>query len=59
MRKNLTIVGIILALIAIIALAIAKTMVMGKTEGFAQEEDQDLEFNKIKAAEIADLVNRG
>jgi len=57
MRKNLTIVGIILALILIILLAIAKTMVMGKTEGFAP--DEDLEFNKIKAAEIADLVNRG
>lgn len=58
MRKNLTIVGIILALILIIVLAIAKTLVTSrKSEGFTSEEE--LEMYENKAAEIADLVNRG
>jgi len=57
MRKNLTIIGIILALIAIIALAIAKTMVMRKKH-VAIASDQEM-YNKNKAAEIAHMVNRG
>ena len=42
MRKNLTIIGIILALIVIIALAIAKTMVMRKKEGFSDAQELEV-----------------
>lgn len=56
MRKNLTVIGIILALIAIIALAIAKTMTV--KEGFVGFGVETVE-TKAKAIGIADLVNRG
>lgn len=53
MRKNLTVIGIILALISIIALAIAKTMTVKEGFiGFGVETEAE-------AIAIADLVNRG